>query len=160
MASADTEKPVRRSDTILQTRRVPLPWPDGEIFRILSLDGGGIKGIFPAGVLTYLEENCLGGKSVGDYFDLITGTSTGGIIALGLGAGLSARYMMDLYVSEGHRVFPPAQRGKSRRLWKPGPPEPLRPDGAGRNARSDFGRQETAGFQVPPSHTGNRGKTR
>ena len=117
MTSADTGNQVRRSDTILQTRREPLPWPKGEPFRILSLDGGGIKGIFPAGILTYLEENCLGGKPIGDYFDLITGTSTGGIIALGLGAGLAARDMMDLYISEGHRVFPPAQRAKSRRLW-------------------------------------------
>ena len=108
---------ARRSDTILQTRREPLSWPEGERFRILSLDGGGIKGIFPAGILTYLEENCLGGKPIGDYFDLITGTSTGGIIALGLGAGLAARDMMDLYISEGHRVFPPAQRAKSRRFW-------------------------------------------
>ena len=117
MTSADTGSPARRSDTILQTRREPLPWPDGDTFKILSLDGGGIKGIFPGGILTYLEEDCLGGKSVGDYFDLITGTSTGGIIALGLGAGLSARELMDLYVAQGHRVFPPAQRDKGRLLW-------------------------------------------
>ena len=110
--------PARRSDTILQTRREPLPWPDDRTFRILSLDGGGIKGIFPAGILAYLEENCLNGQPIGNYFDLIAGTSTGGIIALGLGAGLTARSLLDLYVNEGHRVFPPKQRQKSNRLFR------------------------------------------
>ena len=112
------EEPPRRSDTILRTRRPPLPWPDNATFRILSIDGGGIKGIFPAQVLTYLEDNCLGGRPIGDYFDLIAGTSTGGIIALGLGAGLTARALLDLYVNEGHRVFPPKQRLKGRRLFR------------------------------------------
>ena len=114
----DRDKPARRSDTILQTRRQPLPWPDDATFRILSIDGGGIKGIFPAGVLTYLEEHCLGGQPIGDYFDLIAGTSTGGIIALGLGAGLTARSLQDLYVNKGHRVFPPEQRLKGKHLFR------------------------------------------
>ena len=111
-------KPTRRSDTILQTRREPLSWPDNVTFRILSIDGGGIKGIFPAQVLTYLEDDCLGGQPIGDYFDLIAGTSTGGILALGLGAGLTARSLLDLYVNEGHRVFPPKQRLRGRRLFR------------------------------------------
>ena len=114
--NAERDKPTRRSDTILQTRRQPLPWPDDATFRILSIDGGGIKGIFPAAILTYLEENRLNGQPIGDFFDLIAGTSTGGIIALGLGAGLTARSLLDLYVNEGHRVFPPEQRASSQRL--------------------------------------------
>ena len=116
--SVERDKPTRRSDTILQTRRQPLPWPDDAMFRILSIDGGGIKGIFPAAILTYLEDSCLDGQSIGDYFDLIAGTSTGGIIALGLGAGLAARSLLDLYVNEGHRVFPPKQRLKGRKLLR------------------------------------------
>ena len=104
------ESQTRRSDTILQARREPLAWPDDVTFKILSIDGGGIKGIFPAQVLTYLEEDWLDGEPIGNYFDLIAGTSTGGIIALGLGAGLTARSVLDLYVHEGHRVFPPKQR--------------------------------------------------
>ena len=112
------DKPTRRSDTILPARREPLPWPGDTTFKILSLDGGGIKGIFPAGILTFLEENCLDGQPIGDYFDLITGTSTGGILALGLGAGLTARALMDLYVNQGHRVFPPQQRRKGLKLWR------------------------------------------
>lgn len=116
--SAEPDQPNRRSDTILQTRRQPLPWPDEATFKILSIDGGGIKGIFPAGILTYLEENVLDGQGIGDFFDLIAGTSTGGIIALGLGAGMTARSLLELYVNEGHRVFPPAQRLKSRALLR------------------------------------------
>ena len=120
--SVERDKPTRRSDTILQTRRQPLPWPNDDKFRILSIDGGGIKGIFPAAVLTFLEDSCLDGQPVGDYFDLIAGTSTGGIIALGLGAGLPARSLLDLYVNQGYRVFPPEQRQKGRkllrRLWR------------------------------------------
>ena len=115
---SQNDKPTRRSDTILPTRREPLPWPGDTTFKILSLDGGGIKGIFPAGILTFLEENCLDGQPLGDYFDLITGTSTGGILALGLGAGLTARSLMDLYVNEGYRVFPPRQRRKGPKVLR------------------------------------------
>ena len=117
MASSSSQRPHRRSDTILQIRREPLSWPEEATFKILSIDGGGIKGIFPAGILAELEENCLDGGHVGDYFDLITGTSTGGIIALGLGAGLAARSLLDLYLQEGRRVFPPRQRARSRWLF-------------------------------------------
>ena len=56
--------------------------------RVLSIDGGGIKEAFPASFLANAEQ--LVGQSVTNYFDLIVGTSTGGIIALGLGLGLSA----------------------------------------------------------------------
>ncbi|MCL1462897.1 patatin-like phospholipase family protein [Argonema galeatum] len=50
--------------------------------RILSIDGGGIRGIIPAIVLNYIEEHT--GKRIATMFDLIAGTSTGGILALGL----------------------------------------------------------------------------
>lgn len=55
-------------------------------FQILSLDGGGIKGLFSAAVLAAVEEDQ--NVNIAEHFDLITGTSTGGIIALGLGLGL------------------------------------------------------------------------
>jgi uncharacterized protein len=74
------------------------------MFRILSLDGGGIKGAFTASVLATLEEDT--GKSVVDHFDLIAGTSTGGILAIGLGLGLSAREICDFYASKGPEIFP------------------------------------------------------
>ena len=107
----------RRSVGALQHRRVPLEWPAGREFRILSIDGGGIRGIFPAAYLAGLEERYLGGCSVASRFDLITGTSTGGIIAVGLGAGLRASDLRDLYVERGWEVFPPAGALARRAAW-------------------------------------------
>lgn len=53
-----------------------------------------------------LECRHLGGRSVADFFDLVVGTSTGGIIALGLAKGLTAREILDLYMTRGEEVFP------------------------------------------------------
>ena len=50
--------------------------------KILSLDGGGIRGIIPAIILAEFEKNI--GKPVSSVFDMIAGTSTGGILAMGL----------------------------------------------------------------------------
>jgi len=96
----------RRSAGTLQTRRTRLPWPADRPFRILSIDGGGIRGILPACFLAALEERFLVGDSVANYFDLIVGTSTGGILALGLSAGMSARQLAEIYVERGGEVFP------------------------------------------------------
>lgn len=71
--------------------------------RILTIDGGGIKGTFPASFLTTVEEAT--GKSIVDHFDLIVGTSTGGIIALGLGMGWAARDLLSFYTEYGPRIF-------------------------------------------------------
>ena len=73
-------------------------------FRILSLDGGGIKGAYTASVLAQLEEAT--GCAAADHFDLIAGTSTGGIIAIGLGLGRSARQICDFYQADGRKIFP------------------------------------------------------
>ena len=119
MERASPELPPRRTEDILPTRRQPVQWDHNRPFRILSLDGGGIKGIFPAAVLACLEQEYLKGKSVGDYFDLIAGTSTGGVLALGLGAGLTAGELLQMYLEEGSRVFPSRERGlagRARRL--------------------------------------------
>ena len=99
--------PPKRSSGALDRRRVPLTWPEDRPFRILSIDGGGIRGVFPAVFLAELERRYLGGKSVAHYFDLIAGTSTGGILALGFGAGITAAELRDLYVHRGCEIFPP-----------------------------------------------------
>lgn len=101
------KKPSRRSEGTLQHRRRQLPWPADRRFRILSIDGGGIRGVLPASVLTEFERRHLGGRSIGDYFDLIAGTSTGGIIALGLAMGLPASQILHLYLEHGSEIFPP-----------------------------------------------------
>ena len=74
------------------------------MFRILALDGGGIKGAFTAAALATLEKET-GLKAV-DHFDLITGTSTGGILAIGLGLGFSAHELLNFYVEHGAAIFP------------------------------------------------------
>lgn len=79
-------------------------WMDStKEFQILSLDGGGIKGLFSAAFLAKLEED-LNIKII-DHFDLIVGTSTGGIIALGLGLGLSPRDLVEFYFNKGSKIF-------------------------------------------------------
>lgn len=102
-----------RSSFASTGQRRRLPWPKGQPFRILSLDGGGIKGIFTAALLNSWEQQYLGGRSIGECFDLIAGTSTGGIIALGLGAQKTAGDMLHLYMEDGKLIFPP---GWMRRL--------------------------------------------
>ena len=99
-------KPERRSKGILNKKRVPNVWPDNKEFRILTIDGGGIKGIFPACFLEKIESSYLRGNRITDYFDLICGTSTGGIIALGLGAGIKASELSKLYIEKGNDIFP------------------------------------------------------
>ena len=100
--------PARRSDGTNQVRRVQLPWPKDRPFRILSIDGGGICGILPAAILAELEHRFLDGRPITDYFDMIAGTSTGGIIALGLAKGLTAAEVRDIYIERGGNIFPPA----------------------------------------------------
>lgn len=73
------------------------------VFRVLALDGGGIRGIFTASFLTALEE--LSACRLGSYFDLIAGTSTGGIIGLALAFGIPARRILDLYLERGEQIF-------------------------------------------------------
>lgn len=77
---------------------------DDPTFRVLALDGGGVKGTFTAALLAELER--MTGKRVGEYFDLITGTSTGGIIAIALAVGIPAEQVRRFYVERGPAIFP------------------------------------------------------
>jgi len=87
-------------------------------FQVLSLDGGGILGIFTAAVLAGLEQDL--GRPVLDHFDLVVGTSTGGIIAAALGAGITAQDVVGMYVSNMDRIFPGPRRLRSvRQLVRP-----------------------------------------
>lgn len=79
------------------------------IRKILSIDGGGVKGTYPAAFLATIEQAT--GKRVVDHFDLIAGTSTGGIIALGLGMGLSAPDILAFYKERAADVFGGSQAG-------------------------------------------------
>jgi uncharacterized protein len=79
-----------------------------KIFKVLSIDGGGIKGLYSARILEHFEErfNC----RISDYFDLICGTSTGGLIALGLSLEIPVSLISNLYYIRGKSIFPQHNR--------------------------------------------------
>ena len=86
--------------------------PEGPL-RILAIDGGGIRGIIPATVIAHIQGHLK--RPVTRLFDALAGTSTGGIIALGLGIGASRdepRYspmqLLELYLEHGEEIFPTA----------------------------------------------------
>ncbi len=92
---------------------------------ILSLDGGGIRGVFSAHILEALHNklNAGGSRPLAHIFDLIAGTSTGGILALGLAVpskGGGARYtpsdLKRLYTDQGGDIFPSGRMGWLRTL--------------------------------------------
>lgn len=81
-------------------------------FKVLSIDGGGIKGLFSARVLNEIET--LHG-SLTEHFDMLCGTSIGGLIALALAAGQSAAEIVEFFKEWGPRIFP---TGKIGRSWR------------------------------------------
>jgi patatin-like phospholipase/acyl hydrolase len=87
------------------------------VIKVLSIDGGGIRGIIPAIVLSFIERNT--GQPICQLFDLIAGTSTGGILALGLTKPdpqnptqphYQAEDLINIYQEEGPTIF-------SRDIW-------------------------------------------
>ena len=80
------------------------------MFKVLAIDGGGVRGIYPASFLLWFETQsqiCLH-----NYFDLVVGTSTGGIIALALAAEIPLSKVVELYSTKASKVFKP-------RRWNP-----------------------------------------
>lgn len=75
----------------------------GKPFRILSIDGGGIRGIYPAHVLRCIEERLQ--INLFDTFDMIAGTSTGSIIAAGVATGVPAADIVAMYKEHGAEIF-------------------------------------------------------
>ncbi|MBR1424801.1 patatin-like phospholipase family protein [bacterium] len=83
-------------------------------FKILSIDGGGIKGIYSIALLSKLEE--LTDQKIVNSFDLICGTSTGGLIALLLGAGYSPREILEFYKTNANIIFPQSKKANLLKL--------------------------------------------
>ena len=73
-------------------------------FHILALSGGGFRGLFTALALADMEEAA--GKPIGQCFDLICGTSIGGMIAMGLGVEKPVQEMADVMLDKGRNIFP------------------------------------------------------
>jgi patatin-like phospholipase/acyl hydrolase len=97
---------------------------DRVLKRVLSIDGGGIRGLVPALVLAEIERQT--GKPMSSLFDLIAGTSTGGILALGLtcpGNDGNRKYaaadLVELYKTKGHEIFPSQFLGGVKQLFGP-----------------------------------------
>jgi patatin-like phospholipase/acyl hydrolase len=82
-------------------------------FRILSLDGGGIRGAYSAAFLAGLEDKL--GHPISRSFDLIAGTSTGGIIAVALAMGRTAEDVVKLYEEHGKAIFTRGPRSLLRK---------------------------------------------
>lgn len=82
--------------------------------RILTIDGGGIKGIIPAVVCVAIENHT--GKKINEIFDLISGTSTGTILGAGLAMGIPAQVMLDMYMEFGEEIF--TERVRWFRPWQ------------------------------------------
>ncbi|XP_052620473.1 patatin-like protein 2 [Lactuca sativa] len=94
---------------------------NGKLITILSIDGGGIRGIIPATILAFLESQLqeLDGKDarLADYFDVVAGTSTGGLVSAMLTAPdqtnrplYAAKDIVPFYMEHGPKIFP-QQRG-------------------------------------------------
>ncbi|CAN6372386.1 unnamed protein product [Urochloa humidicola] len=125
---------------------IPAPAPDskskplpptqkGRVLTVLSIDGGGIRGLIPATILARLEallqEKDGPDARIADYFDVIAGTSTGGLIASMLAAPgkdnrplFSAKGITEFYHKNGPKIFPQKRDwswipivGKVKNLW-------------------------------------------
>jgi patatin-like phospholipase/acyl hydrolase len=81
-------------------------------FQILSLSGGGYRGLFTVEVLARLERQA--GRPIGECFDLIAGTSIGGVTAIGLAMGKTAQEIKSVFLEQGEAIFP---RGERPRGW-------------------------------------------
>lgn len=84
-------------------------------FKILCIDGGGIKGLFSAQILAKFEE--VYDTKISEQFDLICGTSTGGIIALAASANISMSDVVNFYKEKGPKIFAQKRKKNLGKLW-------------------------------------------
>lgn len=108
-------------NTLKQSETVDITSETSEQIKVLALNGGGVRGLFTITLLAELEsiiekrekrENV----KIGDYFDLITGTSIGGILALGLASGKSARELKEVFEGSAQQIFS-LKRFKQKKWW-------------------------------------------
>jgi len=72
---------------------------------ILSIDGGGVRGVVPLTILKHIE--AFTSKPIWSTFVLIAGTSTGGLVACGISSGYTTQQLVDIYISRCPDIFPP-----------------------------------------------------
>jgi uncharacterized protein len=101
--SPETDIRARRGALALSQEALSAAPP----YRILSIDGGGLRGLIPLMIIQRLDDAKPNWR---DSINMYAGTSTGGLIALGLAKGKTPRELMDVYVTRGKTIF-------SRSLW-------------------------------------------
>ncbi|RWA51863.1 hypothetical protein AU476_20370 [Cupriavidus sp. UYMSc13B] len=84
-------------------------------FHILAISGGGFRGLFAALILAHMEEEL--GAPLARKFDLIAGTSIGGILALAIAAEIPLSRLVALFTDHGHDIFAPTVFGMRRPRW-------------------------------------------
>uniref|UniRef100_A0ACD5WG26 Uncharacterized protein n=1 Tax=Avena sativa TaxID=4498 RepID=A0ACD5WG26_AVESA len=121
-----TLNPVQRVLSRLASPSAPTPRSPppsyGSIVTVLSIDGGGVRGIIPGTIIAFLEDKLqeLDGHEVriADYFDVIAGTSTGGLVTAMLTAPnaqgrplFAAKDINSFYLEHCPKIFPPVRGG-------------------------------------------------
>ncbi|MCK4887752.1 MAG: patatin-like phospholipase family protein [Planctomycetes bacterium] len=93
-------------------------------FRVLTLDGGGMRGLYTAQLLLTLSQSFNPdfksedkNPDIGKSFDLICGTSTGAILACGLAAGIPIKKICQMYINKGQAIFPDPIPSKISVAW-------------------------------------------
>lgn len=112
--------------------------------RILAIDGGGVGGIIPARLLQLLSRDF---PALVDRADIVAGTSTGGLIALGLAGGGAPAELADLYLTQARNIFAPAHRRLA--VWWPFYAKYV-PDGLRQAVQAMVGDRSLADLQAKP----------
>lgn len=84
-------------------------------FQVLSLSGGGARGLYTAQVLAELEDRFA--TSIAKHCDIICGTSIGGILALGIAAGIPAARILKVFDAHRKEIFPPVSKKDNNPSW-------------------------------------------
>ncbi|XP_078156824.1 patatin-like protein 2 [Carex rostrata] len=111
--------PTNRTSSLSTPKTPP---SRGNRVTILSIDGGGVRGLIPAAILVFLESKLqeLDGEDarIADYFDVISGTSTGGLVTTMLAAPneekrpiFSAKDIITFYNENIPKIFPSSRNG-------------------------------------------------
>ncbi|MNK11145.1 Patatin-like phospholipase [compost metagenome] len=80
-------------------------WTDERPFQALALTGGGYRGLFTAQALSIIEAEL--GEPIGRRFDLVCGTSIGGIVALAVAFEVPMAKVVEVFTNKGEEIFPP-----------------------------------------------------
>lgn len=88
-----------------------MTWDAATPFQSLALTGGGYRGLFTARVLDVIEQHI--GEAIGRRFDLLCGTSIGGIVAIAAAFEVPMHKVVTVFLDEGQSIFPPAAPKKN-----------------------------------------------